>query len=110
MGLNKLDNIIDEALRKDPEIKIEPAYRDKVIYQIRKNKSKANFKQYLLISIITCILGGLGVGMIFMFKIQLAIQELGQIIPMAVLFGAILVVFQYLDKKLIKDKLINRLT
>jgi len=107
MDLSKIDQIVEEAIRIEPMMEIEASFKDEVINRIRKNKRKEIIKVYALIFLVIIFLVGIGMGMLLFFKVQIAVKEIGPIIPIAVLLGAMIVLIQYLDKKLLKDRLVN---
>ena len=108
--IEKLDELIDEALRTEPTFKLKPDFKDKLVQLIRRKERMEQRRVYFFIMLGTLAIVGAGVGAIFFFADLEVFSGLGQLAPMAVLVGAIVVLIQYLDKKLVKDKLLKQLT
>ncbi|WP_370086276.1 hypothetical protein [Ekhidna sp.] len=109
----RIEKLIDEALKMEPTFQLRKDFKDKVVLTIRK-KEKANQRRlYLWMTFGTLIIFGFGYGTIAYF-IPEALQNFGnmaswtsQLIPIAVLVGLLVLVIQYLDKRLVKDKMFH---
>lgn len=108
----KLEHIIEQALRSEPDFKLNQDFKNRTFKAIRRNESKYQKRMYFLIAIGSLIMGFIGYGTIsyFMpevlksFSVNNSYENVNTLIPISVLVGVMLVVIQFLDKKLIKDQ------
>lgn len=109
----RIEKLIDEALKIEPAFQLRKDFKDKVVLAIRKREKANQRRLYLWMVFGTLIIFGFGYGTIAYF-IPEALQSFGnmtsgtsQLIPIAVLVGLLVLVIQYLDKRLIKDKMLH---
>ena len=103
--MNKnLDKVIEDALKIAPTFQLGGDFKDRVTRLIRKNERRTQRKFYLLISMGVLLMFGVGLGMLEYFESMGVLSHLNQIVPVAVLLGGLVVMIQYLDKKLVKEK------
>lgn len=105
-----INSLIEEVLREKPSYDLSKDYKDRILRQIKKKEQLSQLKLNFLFIGIAVISICTGLGMIFAFKINTLFNGLEQVVPMAVLIGLIAILIQYLDKKLVKDKLYKNLT
>lgn len=108
----RIEQLIDEALKKEPTFQLRKDFKDRVIQSIRKKEKANQRKLYLWMAMGTLIIIGLGYGIISYFLPTMLESFKGfngsnQIIPLGVLVGIITIVIQYLDKRLVKDKMLH---
>ena len=104
-----IDQLIDDALKSEPNFNLGADFRDRVVKTIRKNERRSQRKLYVLISLGVLGIFGVGLGLVSYLGIQELFSGMGQLAPLAVLIGGAVVVIQYLDKKLVKDRLFKQL-
>jgi ABC-type Na+ efflux pump permease subunit len=108
----RIEQLIDEALRKEPTFQLRKDFKDRVIQAIRKKEKASQRKLYMWMALGTLIIIGFGYGVISYFLPSMMESFQGfngssQIIPLAVLIGVIVIVIQFLDKRLVKDKMLT---
>ena len=107
--MKKIEEILEEALRKEPDFDFKSGFHDQVIRKIRKHEKSHQQWLYGVIMAGTLTIFGIGAVLVSYFGGFEMLKDMGQIVPMAILLGIIVVIIQFLDKKLVKDKLINQL-
>lgn len=106
---DKLEKWIEEALKAEPTFQLRGDFRDRVVKVIRsqERKSQRRFYFYLAFGLIFMIGTGLGLILFYFPGVFSGTSEVAKLLPLAVLVGLLLVVVQYLDQKLVKDKMIT---
>ncbi len=104
-----IDQIVEEALRQEPEFKLGLDFKDRVVKAIRRNEIKSQRRFYVLITVGVVLMLGLGLGLMAYFGSLQAFAGKSQLVPIAVIAGGVVVLIQYLDKKLVKDKMFKQL-
>lgn len=107
-----IEKIIDSALREKPEFQLRQDFSDLVIKRLRKLEAASQRKLYFWIALGTLVIFGSGAALIAIFVPATWLQSLkmegfDQIIPLAVAIGVVVGVIQYLDKRLVKDKMLR---
>ncbi|GAB4244534.1 MAG: hypothetical protein Tsb0034_22750 [Ekhidna sp.] len=106
---DKIEKWIDEALRTEPSYKVRGDFRDKVVKAIRRKEQKDQRSIYFWMTfglLVFCAAGYVSLTYFFPTMFQ-GFGQLRQITPIAILIGVLIVTVQYLDKKLVKDRLIG---
>ncbi|MEQ8906458.1 hypothetical protein [Ekhidna sp.] len=108
----RIEQLIDEALRIEPSFQLRKDFKDRVVQAIRKKEKASQRKLYMWMALGTLIIMGFGYGVISYFLPSMLESFKGfrgssQIVPLAVLIGIITIVIQYLDKRLVKDKMLT---
>ena len=110
---NKIEELIDEALRTEPTIQLRKDFKDRVIRAIRKQEKVNQRKLYFWMALGTLVIIGFGYATIAYFmptvleSLQFTNNGTSSLIPLAVLIGVLIVLVQYLDNRLIKNKLVT---
>ncbi len=107
--MKNFDKIVEDGLRMEPDFKLGLDFKDRVSKLIRSRERISQRKFYLLIVLGMVGIVGAGLGVVLYFADLQAFASLGQIVPLAVLVGALVAGIQYLDKKLVKDKMFKQL-
>jgi hypothetical protein len=107
--MKNYDKNIEEGLKIEPDFKLGIDFKDQVVKMIRKKERIAQRKFLALIFIGVIIMFGVGIGFVIYLAGVEAFAILDQIVPLAVIVGGLVAVIQYLDKKLIKDKMFKQL-
>ncbi|MEQ9404021.1 MAG: hypothetical protein RIM99_10570 [Cyclobacteriaceae bacterium] len=104
-----IEELIEEGLKSEPVFQLKADFRDRVVRMIKKKEQKAQRRFYLLITAGVVLLLGAGAGILQYFGGAGSLSGYDQFIPYAVMFGGLVVLVQYLDKKLVKDKFFKQL-
>ncbi|MEP5612885.1 MAG: hypothetical protein ABJP45_11575 [Cyclobacteriaceae bacterium] len=107
--MKNFEKIIDDGLKMEPDFKLKLDFKDRVTKLIRKRERLSQRKFYLLIALGMIVVFGTGLGIAFYFVGLQSFADVGKIVPLAVLIGAIVAGIQYFDKKLVKDKMFKQL-
>lgn len=103
------DQLIEEALSTEPAFKLGSDFKDRVVKLIRRKERKAQQKLYVLIALGTLLIFGAGFAVVMLFADLEMLSSLGQLTPLAAVIGGLVVLIQYLDKKLVKDRFFKQL-
>ncbi|SNT29217.1 hypothetical protein SAMN05421640_3232 [Ekhidna lutea] len=109
----QIEQLIDEALKTEPSFKLGGNFKDRVVLVLRKKEKSNQRKLYFLMALGMLVIFGFGYGTISYFLPSLFESFSGlknmsdQIIPLAVLIGVMVIIIQYLDKKLIKNRMLQ---
>lgn len=104
-----VDQIIEEALKVEPQFELGVDFKDRVTKMIKKKERRSQRRLYLLISLGVLVMFGAGAALIQYFGDFKSLSQFDQMGPFAIMIGGLIVVIQYLDKKLVKDKFIKQL-
>ena len=113
--MNKqVENIIEKALREEPSFQLRKGFADRMVLLVRKKERASQRKIYFWIALGSMFIVGAGVGiLIYYFPTFYQLVSSGQgftgMIPIAVLIGILIVVIEFIDKKLVRDKIISSL-
>lgn len=107
--MKNFDKIVEDGLKIEPDFKLGLDFKDRVSKLIRKRERISQRKFYMLIAFGVIAMFGAGLGVVLYFAELSAFAELGKIVPLAVLIGSLVAGIQYLDKKLVKDKMFKQL-
>lgn len=110
-----IDHIIEEALKAEPSFKLNSDFRNRTFKAIRKLESRAQRRLFVLIAFGSLLMVLVGVSTVAYFlpglldfsAISSSTQGIDSLVPIAILIGILLVVIQFLDKKLIKDRYLS---
>lgn len=109
----RIEKLIDEALKSEPSFELRKDFKDRVVKAIRKKEQAFQRRLYGWMLIGTLIIFGFGYATIAYF-LPSALNSFSsingisdQLIPGAVLVGVVVLVIQYLDKRLIKEKMLG---
>ena len=107
-----IDQIIDEVLKIEPDFKLRKDFSDGVIKRLRKIEAASQRKLYFLIALGTLFIFGSGIALLAFFLPEswvesFRLQGVDQIVPMAVVIGLVVGLIQYLDKVLVKDRMLR---
>ena len=104
---DRIEKWIDEALKSEPSFKIRSDFSDRIVKAIRKQEQRSARKLYFLMAI--GMLGMFGIGYAtlsyFLPSALSSFSRVGSVVPYAIILGILIAVIQYLDKKLVKDRL-----
>jgi len=110
----RIDDLIDEALKTELSFKLRGDFKDRVIQAIQRKEKASQRRLYLWMALGIVMIIGMGVGTIayFMPSVFEAIGSSDtngteQIVPLGVLAGVLVLVIQFLDKKLVKDRMLQ---
>ena len=109
-----IEKVLDQALKSAPTYQLSNDFKDQVIKMIRKKERASQRKFYFLLTFGVLSFVSLGFAlMVYYFPSLLfgsndvaGIKEINKSIPFAILIGIAIAVIQYLDKKLVKDRMI----
>lgn len=110
--MKDIEKIMDEALRTEPSFQLRKDFKDRVVSMIRKKEKASQRRLYIWMALGTVVIFAFGYAAIAYFMPTLfqnlkgASDGISQLVPLAVLIGVILTVIQYLDKRLVKDKMV----
>ncbi|MEP1033335.1 hypothetical protein [Ekhidna sp.] len=110
--MKKIEDLIDEVLKTEPDFQLRKDFKDRVVQAIRKQEKASQRKLYIWMALGTLIIFGFGYGTIAYFlpgtldSLKTFNDGVSGIIPLAVLIGLLITVVQYLDKRLVKNKII----
>lgn len=109
----RIEELIDEALKTEPSFQLRKDFKDRVVHAIRKKEKASQRRLYLWMALGTIVIFGFGYGTIAYFMPTVlenfggAINSLENVVPLGVLAGVIVFIIQYLDKKLVKDRMLH---
>lgn len=106
---DKIDKWIDEALKTEPSFKLRGDFRDRVVATIRKKEqqNQKSFYFWMILGILSICVFGYGVVTYFTPTLFEGLGDMSQIMPIAIVVGVVMALIQFLDKKLIKDRMIT---
>ena len=104
------EKIVEEGLRREPGFKLGLDFKDRVAKAIRRKEKISQRRFYVLILVGVILLFSAGVGVMAYFGQLESFKQLGSVAPLAVVIGGMVVAVQWLDKKLVKDKLIQEVS
>lgn len=109
---NRMEDIIEEALKSEPKFELRKDFKDQVVQAIRKKELKSQRRLYIWMAFGTLIIFGFGYATISFFLPSLISSFSGneisqQLIPSAILVGIAVIIVQYLDKRLVKEKFLQ---
>ena len=110
--MKKIEQLIDEVLRSEPEFQLRNDFKDRVLQVIKKKEKASQRKLYIWMALGTLIIFGFGYGTISYFlpdtieSFKGLNDGVSGLVPLAVLIGLLITIVQYLDKRLVKNKLI----
>ncbi len=107
--MKNFDKIVEDGLKMETDFKLGLEFKDKVVKLIRKRERVSQRKFYFLIVFGMITIVGSGLGVVLYFAELQSFESLRQIVPLAVLVGSLVAGIQYLDKKLVKDKMFKQL-
>ncbi len=109
-----IDQIVEEALRAEPIVQLSSDFKYKTLKAIRKVESRAQKRLYFLIGFGSFLMVLMGLTTIAVFIPELldvskftSGQGVDSLVPIAILIGIMLVIIQFLDKRLIKDRYLS---
>lgn len=109
----RIEKLIDEALKAEPAFQLRKDFKDRVVLAIKKKEKASQRRLYFWMVLGTLVIFGFGYCTIAYF-IPSALESLGtvssgtsQLVPIAVLIGLLIMVIQFLDKRLVKDKMLH---
>ncbi|WP_425391147.1 hypothetical protein [Ekhidna sp.] len=110
--MKRIEDIIDEALKTEPTFQLSRDFKDRIIQTVRKKERSSQRKLYLWMALGTLVIIGFGYATIAYFMPSTlesfeSIKTGNKVVPLAVLAGLLIVVIQYLDKRLVKDKILH---
>lgn len=100
----KIEQLIEETLRQEPHFKLGIDFKDGVVKAIKQRERRSQRKLYILMAVGIVAILAIGVGSLAFFGSLAAFKSMAQLAPLSVLIGSIIVLIQYLDKRLVKDK------
>ena len=110
----RIEELIEETLRTEPEFKLRNDFSDRMIRLIKKKEKTHQRKIYfwMLLGILMIIGFGYGTFSYFMPTALESLQALKangkeQIVMLAVIAGFLVIIVQYLDQKLVKERMIH---
>lgn len=107
--MKNFDEIVENGLKIEPDFKLGLDFKDRVTKLIRRRERISQRKFYALIALGMVGIFGVGLGVVLYFSELKAFAEFGKLVPLAVLIGGLVAGIQYLDKKLVKDKVFRQL-
>ena len=108
-----IDHLIDEALKTEPYFNLRKDFKDRVVKAIRRQERISQRKLYSWMVLGTVVIVGLGYATISYFLpntfevLGKANQGISGLTPLAILIGVLVIFIQYLDKRLVKNKLLT---
>lgn len=108
--MKNLDRIVEEALSREPEFKLDAHFKDQVIIEVRKRERAKKRRLNALLLAITLVTTSFGIALIFIFKLDGLFRQLSGVVPIGIFIGVLVVIVQFLDRKLIKEQMHRRLT
>ncbi|WP_462250282.1 hypothetical protein [Ekhidna sp.] len=109
--MKDIEKIIDEALKMEPAFELRKDFKDKVLSAIKRSEKVSQRKLYFWMLAGTMTIFGFGYATISYFLPNLLGSfnsmngTIPNLTPIAVLVGVLIAVIQYLDKRLVKNKL-----
>ncbi|WP_436515979.1 hypothetical protein [Ekhidna sp. To15] len=110
--MKKIEQLIDEVLKTEPDFQLRKDFKDRVVHVIKRQEKASQRKLYFWMALGTLIIFGFGYATIAYFlpgtfeSFKGLNDGVSGIIPLAVLIGLLTIVVQYLDKRLVKNKLL----
>ena len=106
-----LENEIETALKKEPAFKLSKDFSYNVVKALRAKEKRAQRRIYFWMLFGIVFMCGSGALLVVGFFPDLLStfspeNQVNSLIPMAVVVGVLVVLIQYLDKRLIKDRLV----
>ena len=106
-----IEDKIEEALRKEPSFRLSENFGYNVLQAIKakEKRSQRTIYFWMIIGILfMCTSGAVIVTIFFpnLLSSFSAENQVNNLIPLAVVVGVLVVFIQYLDKKLVKDRLV----
>lgn len=109
----KLEKLIDQALKEEPTFKLRNDFKDRVVKIIKRKERIAQRHMYVWIALGSLVILGFGYGILLYFlphvleHLTTAHSGVGSIIPFGIVGGILISIVQFLDKKLVKDKMLR---
>ncbi|MEM7298884.1 MAG: hypothetical protein AAF391_11535 [Bacteroidota bacterium] len=106
---DKIDKWIDEALKTEPAFKLRGDFRDRVVETIRKKeqRNQKSFYFWMILGILSICAFGYGVVVFFTPTLFEGLGDMSKIMPIAIVVGIVMALIQFLDKKLVKERMIT---
>lgn len=107
-----LEKLIDQALKTEPSFSLRKDFKDRVLHAVKKQEKASQRKLYLWMALGTLVIIAFGYGTIAYFlpstleSFSVLPDGTSGLIPLAVLIGLLVTVAQYLDKLLVKNKML----
>ncbi len=108
MKPDNIDKLIEASFRNEPLFQLKEDFSDKLMLHLRKRERRRERKLYFCLSLGIAVLLTFGVIMISALVDLKYIKIADGFTPLAVLVGGLVVLFQYLDKRLVKDRMIKQ--
>lgn len=111
---HKIETLIDEVLKTEPEFQLRKDFKDRVLQVIRKQEKATQRKLFFWMALGTLVILGFGYATIAYFlpgtfeSFNGFDDGVSKSIPLAVLLGVLIAAVQYLDKRLVKNKMIMK--
>ncbi|WP_421765172.1 hypothetical protein [Ekhidna sp.] len=109
----RIEKLIDEVLKSEPSFELSKDFKDQVIVAIRKKERAVQRRLYSWMLMGTLVIFGFGYATISYF-LPSVLESLGsanslsdKLIPGAVLVCVAVLVIQYLDKRLVKERMLK---
>ncbi|MEM6735968.1 MAG: hypothetical protein AAGC64_08310 [Bacteroidota bacterium] len=106
----KIENWIDEALKTEIDFELSKGFEKNVFSTIKRKELRSQQKIYLFLAlgVILIVLAGYVCIMLFFPDLiqKMSEEKVNRLVPIAVIAGVLIVLIQYLDKKLIKERLV----
>ena len=104
----KIEKWIDEALRAEPAFHLGADFKDKVVKAIRKREQANTRNLYFLMVLGIIVICAIAFGTIsfFMPDALAYLKSIRSVVPFAVILGSLIAIIQYLDKKLVRDRIL----
>ncbi len=106
-----IEKMIDEALKTEPIFQLRKDFKDRVVHAIRKQERSSQRKLYFWMALGTLVIFGFGYATIAYFLPSMfenfgtVNDSISNIVPLAVMAGILIALIQYLDKRLVKNKI-----
>ena len=107
-----IEELIDEALKTEPKFELRKDFKDRIVNVIKKQEKASQRRLYIWMALGTLIIVGLGFATISYF-LPSTLEIVGKpeggvsdLIPLAILIGVLITLIQYLDKRLVKNKIL----
>ncbi len=110
--MKKIEELIDEVLKIEPDFQLRKDFKDRVVSAINRQEKASQRKLYLWMALGTLVIFGFGYGTIAYFlpgtfeSLNGLNDGVSGIIPLAVVIGILITLVQYLDKRLVKNKIL----
>lgn len=108
---DRISVLIEEALRKAPDFELEEGFEDRVIKRIHKKETRKQWGIYIFMAFATLTMLGYGYASIVPYLDFNAsiFNNVSQFVPIAALLGCVIVVIQWMDRKLVKDRMLRKI-